>query len=449
MTEWPTVELGEVVDFLTGFPFKSASYSNDPTDIRLLRGDNIAQGTLRWENAKRWASTIDSSLEAYALQRDDVVLAMDRPWIEAGLKYANVTKGDLPSLLVQRVTRLRGTTRLSTRFLRYVIGSKSFTDHVLGIQTGTAVPHISGAQIKAYKFRLPPRQIQDRAVEILTSLDDRIELSRRMNETLEAMAQAIFRDWFVDFGPTRRKLEGATDPITIMSGLVQDAERAQALADLFPATLGDEGLPEEWETKPIGELTEIVGGSTPSTSEASFWADGRHAWATPKDLSNIDGLILFETERRISDAGLKKITSGLSPEGTVLLSSRAPIGYLAVAATKVAVNQGFIAIRPSNCLPTAYSLFWCKENMDLIKAHANGSTFQEISKRNFLPLPVVVPTSRVLDGFIDFVQPIFEQIELNLRSVRTLSKTRDLLLPKLMSGEVRLTSTEQMEGDGV
>ncbi|BCH60805.1 hypothetical protein RvVAR0630_34290 [Agrobacterium vitis] len=278
---------------------------------------------------------------------------------------------------------------------------------------------------------------------MLGSLDDKIELNRRMNETLEAMAQAIFRDWFVDFGPTRRKLEGAADPLTIMGGLVQDAERAQALADLFPAALGDDGLPEGWKVAPIGDLTDIVGGSTPSTADPSYWNGGYHAWATPKDLSNLDGLVLFETERRLTDAGLKKITSGLSPEGTVLLSSRAPIGYLAIAATKVAVNQGFIAIRPSVKLPTSYALFWCKENMDLIKANANGSTFMEISKRNFRPLPVVLPTAQIMQIFVDLVDPMFSRIEMNLRNSRTLSETRDLLLPKLMSGQLRVGTNNE------
>ncbi|WP_197971642.1 restriction endonuclease subunit S [Agrobacterium vitis] len=311
------------------------------------------------------------------------------------------------------------------------------------LRSGSGQPLINQRSLNSVELPVPPRCERLRIAEVLGSLDDKIELNRRMNETLEAMAQAIFRDWFVDFGPTRRKLEGAADPLTIMGGLVQDAERAQALADLFPAALGDDGLPEGWKVAPIGDLTDIVGGSTPSTADPSYWNGGYHAWATPKDLSNLDGLVLFETERRLTDAGLKKITSGLSPEGTVLLSSRAPIGYLAIAATKVAVNQGFIAIRPSVKLPTSYALFWCKENMDLIKANANGSTFMEISKRNFRPLPVVLPTAQIMQIFVDLVDPMFSRIEMNLRNSRTLSETRDLLLPKLMSGQLRVGTNNE------
>src|SRR5690606_14125109 len=130
--------------------------------------------------------------------------------------------------------------------------------------------------------------------------------------------------------------------------------------------------------------------------------------------------------------------SGLSPAGTVLLSSRAPIGYLAITTAPTAVNQGFIAIRPSSELPTAYALCWCKGNMDVVKANANGSTFQEISKGNFRPLPVSDGGVELRTAFADIAQPLFDLCRLRSDESRTLASSRDLLLPKLMSGEIRL-----------
>ncbi|WP_416193648.1 restriction endonuclease subunit S [Nitrobacter sp. TKz-YC01] len=246
--------------------------------------------------------------------------------------------------------------KLLPRFFYFSVRSPSFAAQIRSLTSGSAQPQLPIRDMRKLRLPLPPFEEQARIVEIIGSLDDKIELNRRMNETLEAMAQAIFRDWFVDFGPTRRKIDGATDPVEIMGGLVADPERARELAALFPARIGDDGLPEGWSETPIGELAEIVGGSTPSTKSEEYWNDGHHIWATPKDLSKLDGLFLFDTERRITDAGLAKIGSGLSPAGTVLLSSRAPIGYLAVADAPTAVNQGFIAIRPSSRLPTAMSL---------------------------------------------------------------------------------------------
>jgi type I restriction enzyme, S subunit len=278
--------------------------------------------------------------------------------------------------------------------------------------------------------------------QFFAALDDKIELNRRMNETLEGMAQAVFRDWFVDFGPTRRKLAGVTDSALIMGGLIASAVHSAALAALFPATLADNGLPEGWVEREIGDLTEIVGGATPSTKSSEFWDGGIHQWATPKDLSRNRGIVLFETERRVTDAGLSSIGSGLSPARSVLMSSRAPIGYLAINDEPIAVNQGFIVMRPSKALPPEFAYIWCQENMEIIKANANGSTFQEISKRNFRPLLVKYPGERLMSEFVATVGPFFGLIQLRERESATLATTRDLLLPKLMSGEIRLGGVE-------
>ena len=330
------------------------------------------------------------------------------------------------------------------RFLRWLVSGPHWWEQIEKfINVGAVFSSLRCADVPKFELPIPPLDEQEAISGLLDDLDDKIELNRSMNETLEAMAQAIFRDWFVDFGPTRRKMDGASDPVTIMGGLVSDPDRAQELAGLFPARLGDVGLPEGWEERPIGELAEIVGGSTPSTKAEEYWHGGRHCWATPKDLSKLAGLFLFDTERRITDAGLTKIGSGLSPSGTVLLSSRAPIGYLAIADEPTAVNQGFIAIRPSTNLPTSLALLWCQANMDRIKASANGSTFQEISKRNFRPLTVTRPSHKVIMTFDDIVAPMLDMIRARSRESYTLGATRDLLLPKLMSGEIQLDAAKR------
>ncbi len=431
MGAWPKVRLGDIVDFLTGYPFKSDQYTEDSSGIRLLRGDNIVQGRLRWEGVKRWPKNGAAGHEAYLLQPDDVVLAMDRPWIEAGLKYSQISEFDCPALLVQRVTRLRGTDKIDGRFLAYVIGGREFTDHVLAIQTGTAVPHISGGQIKAYEFGLPDLPDQQAIAAVLSALDDKIELNRRMNETLEASARALFRDWFVDFGPVKAKAANAP------------AYLSDTIWSLFPDVLDDEGNPEGWVWSTIGKEVDAVGGSTPSTTNEAYW-DGDIAWTTPKDLSGLNSAILMQTGRAISKAGLQKITSGLLPVGTVLMSSRAPVGYLAIAQIPLAINQGYIAMRCDGRVSNWHAYLWANENMDAILQNANGSTFQEISKANFRPLPILMASKAVLSQFDDAVQPMFERIIANERESRTLAQTRDTLLPKLMSGEIRVAETETL-----
>jgi type I restriction enzyme S subunit len=190
-------------------------------------------------------------------------------------------------------------------------------------------------------------------------------------------------------------------------------------------------------------VVRIVGGSTPSTDNPAYWAGGIHYWATPKDLSNLNSPVLLRTERQITDAGLQGISSGLLPKGTVLMSSRAPIGYIAIAEVPVAINQGFIALACDGQLPNMYILQWVHHNMDAIKGRANGSTFQEISKSNFRPLPVVVPTPTVVAAFSDAAEPLWKKIVSNQKEINRLTRTRDYLLHKLISGDIRIPDTEK------
>jgi len=254
-----------------------------------------------------------------------------------------------------------------------------------------------------------------------------------MSETLEAMARALFKAWFVDFEPVRAKMEGRAPYLPA------------DLWQLFPDRLDESELgeiPEGWRHSTIGEEVTVCGGSTPSTKESRFWEGGQHCWATPKDLSALNFPVLLGTDRKITDAGLTKISSGLLPVGTVLLSSRAPIGYLAIAEVPTAINQGFIAMKCNGALPNVFVLLWCRESMDAIVGNANGSTFQEISKSNFRPLRVVVPSAPVLALFTNSVSPLYRQLVKNERESRTLAQLRDTLLPKLVSGELRIADAE-------
>ena len=179
---WVEKTLGEEIDLLAGFAFKSAQYTNCDQDVRLLRGDNIIQGCLRWDDVKKWPANDAEAYKSYQLREGDVVLAMDRPWVKAGLKHSTITADDLPCLLVQRTARLRGSAKLNNRFLMYLIGSAAFTRHILGVQTGIGVPHISGQQIKDFEFALPPLAEQRR-------IADNLETLREETQRLESLYQ--------------------------------------------------------------------------------------------------------------------------------------------------------------------------------------------------------------------------------------------------------------------
>lgn len=270
-------------------------------------------------------------------------------------------------------------------------------------------------------------------VKILECLDGRIALLRETNITLEAIAQALFKSWFVDFDPVRAKLDGR-----VREGM------DEATAALFPDSFDESEIglvPTGWRVGEIGDVVDYVGGGTPSTKGVEYWEPGEHAWTTPKDLSGLKSPALLRTDRLISSKGLTKVSSGLLPAGTLLLSSRAPIGYLAIAQIPLAINQGYIAMLPSSQLPPLYMLFWCRQNMEVIKSRANGSTFMEISKKAFSPIPSLVPPAPVLDAFMIIASQLFSRLVENEKQAQTLVCLRDVLLPRLVSGQLRLSET--------
>jgi len=319
----------------------------------------------------------------------------------------------------------------SRDFVYYYLRSPQFSEYLSTSIIQTGVPHINLGILRRAPADWPVLDIQVSIAAVLTTLDDKIELNRRMNETLEGTARAIFKDWFVDFGPTHAKKEGCAPYL------------APDIWSLFPEAMGWDGKPEGWIGSTIGQEVEVVGGSTPSTKEPRFWG-GDIAWATPKDLSSLSTPVLLSTERKITAAGLSQISSGLLPVGTVLLSSRAPIGYMAIAQIPVAVNQGFIAMICNRRLSNTFVWLWTQANMETVHQKANGSTFQEISKANFRPIEVAVATPDLLRAFDETARPLFNRIVSNEQENRTLAATRDFLLPKLMSGEVRVKEAEKI-----
>ena len=327
-----------------------------------------------------------------------------------------------------------GNDNADTRYLLYALLNADISSYL----TGAVMPKLTQGNLNRIQLPCPPREIQEAIVSILGALDNRIALLRETNATLEAIAQALFKSWFVDFDPVRAKSQGLAP-----TGM------DEATAALFPdgfeeSEIGE--MPRGWSVLPVGDAVECVGGATPDTKDERYWSPPEHAWTTPKDLSGMASPVLLRTERRISAPGLARIGSGLLPAGTLLMSSRAPIGYLAIAQLPLAVNQGYIAMLPGGRLPPLYLLFWCRQNMELIKARANGSTFMEISKKAFRPIPALVPPVQAVAAFEDIASRLFARIVENERQAQTLATLRDTLLPRLISGQLRLPEAEALAG---
>ena len=331
--------------------------------------------------------------------------------------------------------------------------------------TGAVQPKLNKANLDAIEIPIPPVNERLLINQILNSLKEKILLNNQINQTLESIAQAIFKSWFIDFEPVRAKIaakQEGKDPeraaMCAISGKSEaeleqmasdDFAELQATAALFPDELVESELgevPRGWEVSTIGEQTQTVGGATPSTKNDEFWDNGNNHWTTPKDLSNLTNKILLNTDRKITDAGLKKISSGLLPKDTVLMSSRAPVGYLALAKIKVAINQGYIAILPNKKYSAEYLIQWCEANMAEIKGRASGTTFQEISKKNFREINFICPDEKIVASYTKTVRTLYDEIALKAKESQSLVDIRDTLLPKLLSGELDVSDL-QSEGD--
>jgi type I restriction enzyme S subunit len=312
------------------------------------------------------------------------------------------------------------------RFVYYFF--KSIAPQIARMDVGSANPTLNRNHVHPIPISWPPLAEHKAIAAVLGALDDKIELNRRMNATLEAIARALFQSWFVDFDPVRAKIDGR-----------KSAGLDEATAALFSATFQDSPIghiPKDWTVEPVGKVVECVGGGTPSTAEPKYWDGGTHHWTTPKDFSSLQAPVLLDTDRKLTDAGIAKISSGLLPAGTLLLSSRAPVGYLAIATMPVAINQGFIALKCNERASNFFMLNWCQTNMAEIESRATGTTFAEISKQNFRPISVVLPAKQLMAAFTAKVAPLYATIIANLHQSRTLTTLRDVLLPKLLSGEV-------------
>lgn len=351
----------------------------------------------------------------------------DGPGVILGRKgaYRGVHYSPGPFFVIDTAYYVMPKTDLDMRWLYYAI-----IHYQLGeINDGSPIPSTTRAAVYPRELDVPPPEVQRAIAGVLGSLDDKIEHNRRTARTLERLARAIFMAWFVDFEPVKAKAAGAAS----FPSMPQD------VFDTLPTAFEDSEIgpvPEGWDVKAIGDAVSVKGGGTPSTKNPEYWEGGIHCWATPRDMSRLTHPVLLDTERHITDAGVDRISSGLLPVGAVLLSSRAPVGYLAIAATPTAINQGFIAMVCDGELPTAYVLNWTYHSLDAIKARASGTTFPEISKRNFRPMPVVVPAPAVLHAFAEIADPLYELITACMRENDRLAQMRDFLLPKLLSGQV-------------
>jgi type I restriction enzyme S subunit len=377
------MKLADIVEMTFGFAFKSAEFSDDPSDIRLLRGDNVAQGRLRWDGAKRFSSARLNEAKKYELVPGDVVIAMDRPWIGAGLKYSVVRDADLPSLLVQRVARLRAKDdRLEQGFLAAVIGGKAFTDYVIGVQTGSAVPHISGGQIGAFEFDLPDIATQRAIASMLGTLDEKLESSRRLTALIPPLVRAQ-----VAAAMSRRSSAGTVASLARFTNGGAYTKGASGTGRMVLR---------------IAELNSGPGGST-------VYSD----IAVPDD--------------KIARAG------------DILMSWSGSLDVYRWFRDDAIVNQHIFKVTP-----TGYPSWLVFDRLDAVMpvfqriAQDKATTMGHIQRGHLESTTIELPAPEDIERLDSTLGPLWERLLLAERENVTLEALRDALLPGLLSGRVRV-----------
>ncbi len=333
--------------------------------------------------------------------------------------------------LGQRMVLIRpDKNQVNAGFLRYWLNSPIMAAHIHGYRDGTVAERLNLPTIRALPIVVPPRANQDNIAAVLGAMDDKIELNRRMNATLEAMARALFQSWFVDFEPVRAKLDDS---------LYHNID--EVTTNLFPSSFEESAIghiPSGWGLSTIGSKLQTVLGGTPSRAEPTYWTDGTVPWINSGKTNEFR--IIDPSEWITTEALEKSATKLLPSRTTVLAITGATLGQVTIAEIPCCANQSVVAIPASEQFPTEFVYPWVKHNIDKLIASQTGGAQQHINKGNVDELALLCPDSRVMAAYRDKVKSLFDRIAANCFQTRTLTVLRDTLLPKLLSGEVSIAS---------
>ena len=410
MEEYKTYKLEDITKGKGCYGIAASAVPFSPSLFTYLRITDINDdGTL---NKTGLMCVDDANASNYLLEPNDIVFARTgnstgRTYFYDGSEGKLVYAGFLIKFSLD-------DKKVNPRILKYYTHSKPYYDWVHSFDTGGTRGNINAKTFGNLPIVLPSRKTQDGIVEIMKSFDDKIECNRRINDNLEQQAQALFKSWFVDFEPFK------------------DGEFVESEMGM---------IPKGWRAGRLSELGEIVGGSTPSKAKSQYYTENGIAWLTPKDLSISPNKFTARGEIDITQEGYDSCSTRMMPKGSVLFSSRAPIGYITIAKNDICTNQGFKSVVPK-LAGTAFIYYFLKHSTKEIENKATGSTFKEASGSLMKSLPTIIPTKPVLDSFEEIMKPIFMEQETIEDESRRLAQLRDTLLPRLMYGELKVNEIE-------
>lgn len=397
--EWKEVDICQLCDSV------SETYKGNASEVVLINTSDVLDG--KCLNHEYVPNKKLKGQFKKTFRKGDILYSEIRP---ANKRFCFVDFEPKDYIASTKLMVLRAHEDVDPQYLYQILRSNDTLAQLqmLAESRSGTFPQITYSELSNIMVSLPSQKAQKNIVSILSSLDRKIELNNKINADLEEMAQAIFKNWFVDFEPFK-------------DGKFVDSELGM--------------IPEGWKVGRLDEIADVVGGSTPSKAKPEYYTQKGIAWLTPKDLSNHPAVYTSRGEIDITEEGYNSTSTKLMPKGTILFTSRAPIGYISIAQNDICTNQGFKSLVPKKA-GTCFLYCFLKYVTPEIENKSTGSTFKEASGSLMKSLQVIMPEQKVFEDFETVVSPLFARIESLEKENSRLSLLRDTLLPRLMSGEL-------------
>ena len=397
-----TYPIADLIDEIAMGPFGSNIKVDCFVDkgIPVLNGSNLEGFELSEKSFRYVTEEKADSLKKANAYKGDVVIT--HRGTLGQIVYIPQTAQRDRYVISQSQFRVKCNKKVLPEYFVYYFHTPIGQHKLLSNASQVGVPALArpSSTFQKIEIEIPDLETQKKVVKLIGSLQTRIKTNAEINDNLERQVQAYFQELFVD----------NADPA--------------------------------WTLGTISDLGTVVGGSTPSKSKPEYYTEDGIAWITPKDLSINKAKFISHGENDITELGLKNSSASIMPEGTVLFSSRAPIGYIAIASGEVTTNQGFKSVVPKPEIGTAYVYCFLKHTLPVIEGMASGSTFKEVSGSTMKNVPAVIPDTETLTCFNEFCAPIFAQQRILEEQNQSLAALRDSLLPKLMSGELDVSGIQ-------
>ncbi len=434
MSEWKTYKLSDLINVKHGFAFKGEYFSDEPTsDILLSPGNFKIGGGFKSDKFKYYKGDFPKD---YILKEGDIIITMtdlSKAGDTLGYSAKIPPHNGINYLHNQRLGLVQFKNNdVDPDFLYWILRTQPYQYYIVGSATGSTVKHTSPTRICSYEFEAPEDKAKQQEIaQILSSLDDKIELNLQMNQTLEAMAQALFKEWFVNFNFP------SSEPL-INDDLLDDLDlkNKKSGKSFNQKNHSSDNLPKGWRMGKVKEMYKTTSGGTPSRAKEEYYVNGTINWVKSKELN---GSFIFDTEEKITVDAVKNSSAKLIPKHSVLVAMYgATVGEYAITTRDTTCNQAICAVIEDGSYPFTYFFEYFKINKNNIIGQASGSAQQNISQALIQQLDILIPPIEVVKKYHSVVESMFVKMEDNLLQIQTLTQTRDTLLPKLMSGALQV-----------